>query len=163
MQLKKRGFIHLRSEEKEGIIDESAAYNFQLRIKQAVKLHCTASSDGVRPSMRQKHSYIHVLRLPLDASLHVFSSSFSLTPLCSTHQGMRLNELSTLFPTEHIFVWDARKAQIALLPRENCLSAPCWMSGFPWGTQRGFEIILCFSALTLPLQCYIVHTYVVRC
>lgn len=43
------------------------------------KLHCTASSDGVRPSMRQKHSYIHVLRLSLDASLHVFSSSFSLT------------------------------------------------------------------------------------
>lgn len=29
LQLKKRrGFIHLQSEEKEGIIDESAAYNF---------------------------------------------------------------------------------------------------------------------------------------
>lgn len=34
-------------------------------------------------------------------------------------KGQRLNELSTLAPTEYILVWDARKAQIAFLaPRE---------------------------------------------
>lgn len=49
---KRRGFIHLQSEKKQGIIDESAAYNFQYRIKQTVKLHCRASSNGDRPSMR---------------------------------------------------------------------------------------------------------------
>jgi len=49
---KRRGFIHFQSEEKEGIIDESAAYKFQSRIKQAVKLYCTARGNGVKPSRR---------------------------------------------------------------------------------------------------------------
>lgn len=49
---KEEGLSICRVRRKRGIIDESAAYNFQRRIKQAVKLHCTACSDGVRPSMR---------------------------------------------------------------------------------------------------------------
>lgn len=122
---RKEGFIHLPSEEKEGIIDESAAYNFQRRIKQAVKLHCTASSDGVGPSMRQKHSYIHVRRLSLDASLHVFPSSLSLVQLYSTHQGARLNVLST--PLRDRTHSCAREARVAFMPREVCLSAPRWI------------------------------------
>lgn len=126
MQPKKgRGFIHLHREEKEVIIDESAAYNFQCRIKQAVKLHCTASSDGVRPSMRWKHSYIHVLWFSLDVSPCFFSSSFSLAHIQprTTHQGMRLNVFSTPFRTEYALVWDMRKST-------DTISAP---GGLPLG------------------------------
>lgn len=75
-----------------------------------------------------------------------FLLHFLLHNQYSTHQGTRLNVLSPLFPIGYVPVWDVRKAQIACLPRENCLSAPCWMSGFPRGRQRGFEIILCFGA-----------------
>lgn len=60
-------------------------------------LHCTASRDGARPSMRQKHSYIHVLGLSLDASPHVFSFLFSPTWLRGAHQGTRL-----VFPRQNI-------------------------------------------------------------
>lgn len=56
-------------------------------------LHCTASRDGARPSMRQKHSYIHVL----DASPHVCSFLFSPTWLRAAHQGTRL-----VFPRQNI-------------------------------------------------------------
>lgn len=90
-----------------------------------MKLHCTASSDGVGPSMRQKHSYIHVRRLSLVASLHVFPFSFSLTQLYSTHQGTRLNVLST--PLRDRTHPCAREAQITFMPREVCLTAPRWI------------------------------------
>lgn len=141
----KEGFIHLQSEEKGGIIDESAAYNFQRWIKQAVKLHCTASSDGVRPSMRQKHSYIHVRRLSLDASLHVFPFSFSLAQLYSTHQGTRLNALSTPL-CDRTCSWSSDNIYA---PRGLPLGSTLDMSGFPRGRQRGFKIILCFGAVWL--------------
>lgn len=50
--------LSTHSGEKEGIIDESAAYSFLSQNKQVVKLHCTASGDEVEPRRRQKHPHI---------------------------------------------------------------------------------------------------------
>lgn len=70
-------------------------------------------------------------------------------------------------------VWDMKKKKrkkhrYRFCPWEDSLAAPCWMSGFPQGRQRSFEITLCFGAVwLLPLQRSVVHTraarYCLRC
>lgn len=60
-----------------------------------------------------------------------------------------------------------RKAQIPVLPREDCLTYKCWMSGFPVGSQHGFEIILCLSSVCVCVSASApsrsTHTHVRRC
>ena len=64
-----------------------------------------------------------------------------------------------LFLTEYVLVWDLRRHRYHPLPREDCLSAPRWMSGFPRGRRRRLWKSLC---VLVPLQCYGVHTHVAR-
>jgi len=60
----------------------------------------------------------------------------------------------TIFPhLEYILVWHTSKAQVSLLPREDCLKAPCWML---WNHS------VVWGCTTLPLQRY-VHTHIVHC
>ena len=68
---KRRMFIHSQGEEKQGIKDESAAYNFQSRLQQAPKLHCTASGSGGKPSTP---TCIHLLGVSLDISVCLYVS-----------------------------------------------------------------------------------------
>lgn len=68
---KKRGFILLQRENKEAIMDESV----QNQRRSEITLY---SSNGVGPSVRQKHSYIHVRQLSRCSCVF---SSFSRTAL----------------------------------------------------------------------------------
>lgn len=54
VQHEETGFIRLQGQNKEPIIDESAQH------QRRSELLYTSSRNGVRPSVRQKHSYIHV-------------------------------------------------------------------------------------------------------
>ena len=79
---------------------------------------------GVGPSMRQGHSYIHVLSwclMPLFMSflLHFLAHSYTVH-----FKGPQLNELSTLSPTEQILVWGGRGSSYSICaPRELPLSS----------------------------------------
>lgn len=149
LQLKKRRgvffffFIHLQSEEKEGIIDESAAYSFSDgETKQAAKLHCTAGSNGVRPNMRWRHSYMHVLRLPFDVFFLLFSFFF----FYSTHQGARLSALSSISNRICSCLGHEEKAQIPSpapggLPLRSTLDV--WL---PTRAAVALKTALCFGA-----------------
>lgn len=92
-----------------------------------------------------------------------FSSSFFLA-----HKQLQLLNVYPISNRIYSCVYDMRNAQIAFLPREDCLLAPRWMSGFPRGRQRSFEIFPSFGAVWLCASahralCYIVHTHIVRC
>lgn len=117
---REEGFIHLQSEEKEGIIDESAAYNFQHWIKQAVKLHCTVQPVAMESGQawdRSTPTYMCAGFLFMFFLFH-----FLLRSITAHIKGPDWMCCLPLFVTEHIL-----EAQITFMPREVCLSAPCWI------------------------------------
>lgn len=106
---KEKGLCILQSEEKEGIKDDSAAYSSLRRVKRAVKSHCKASGDGVRPS----------------TPTYMCSGSFLMWFFLHFQLHRRSAEcVSTSFQQLYPRLVH-EKSSDTVSPREDCLSAQC--------------------------------------